>query len=407
MGALTSFSFHLSVHSFTRRKHTTPHTQSSSLSKERKNDIRMKQVIFFAALLTVASASCPDSCSGHGTCGTHDKCSCFARWGGSNCADRQCPSGLSWVVSNGGSNIPAGDDLGGKHAYTECSSQGTCNTETGECECFPGYEGRGCRRTSCPNKCSGHGRCVYNDDLVSSYGMSGYMQFDSQYWDAHKTRQCVCDAEYEGIDCSSRQCPKGDDPLTECVNSDSPGESNDMTQVITFPTTDGSFAAGFFTLTFSDQYGGEWATYPISLSAPADNSAGDAVCTAVGDALEELPNFAIPNATSTRASDHSAAPVDLICNVKFVDPANSGEQYLLVPSDASTDHDLPGMQPRFASFAPTSASITVTEQTLAAGDEYKEHSECSNRGICDHSNGVCGCFAGYTGESCNIQTVFF
>ena len=53
-----------------------------------------------------------------------------------NCAQRECPYGLSWVAANPDVTtlkIPAGGSLGGKHAYTECSSRGVCNRDSGEC----------------------------------------------------------------------------------------------------------------------------------------------------------------------------------------------------------------------------------------------------------------------------------
>jgi len=56
--------------------------------------------------------------------------------------------------------------------YTECSSRGTCDYATGECKCFDGFEGRGCRRTTCPNSCSGHGRCLDNYDINPTQYMS-------------------------------------------------------------------------------------------------------------------------------------------------------------------------------------------------------------------------------------------
>jgi hypothetical protein len=38
--------------------------------------------------------------------------------------------------------------------------------------------------------------------------------FDYNLWDADKNQACVCDMGYFGADCSQRECPRGDDPLT-------------------------------------------------------------------------------------------------------------------------------------------------------------------------------------------------
>jgi hypothetical protein len=201
-------------------------------------------------------------------------------------------------------------------------------------------------------------------------------------------------------------CPKGDDPLTECVNSDSAqGDSMDMTQKILFPTTGVSsvdaFTSGFYTLTYTDNYGGEWTTYPLQLEDVIDQ----AHCTAIKTALEELPNFAVPNVTSDLDGSEN------MCRVTFVDPANSGEQNLLVASKQTDDTNKADMQPRFHNYVATASGVAVEidiqSVVVSSPDAYKEHVPCSNRGMCDSNNGVCTCFAGYTGESCNIQTVFF
>merc|ERR1711998_400123 len=118
------------------------------------------------------------------------------------------------------------------HILTECSSQGVCDRITGVCSCFAGYQGKGCRRTTCPNDCSGHGRCLTNHDINSQYvgtasGHESSASFGTQFWDHDKTMQCACDRGYSGHDCSSRICPHGDDVLTSCSS-----ESTKDSQVI-------------------------------------------------------------------------------------------------------------------------------------------------------------------------------
>ena len=34
---------------------------------------------------------------------------------------------------------------------------------------------------------------------------------------------------------------------------------------------------------------------------------------------------------------------------------------------------------------------------------YEYVSQCSNRGLCDSTSGICQCFGGYTGVDCSIQ----
>jgi len=428
----------------------------------------MKLLIIIAALVATAQASCPNACSGHGSCGLASLCKCQARWVGNDCSSRQCPSGVSWVSATPDEGIPAGGALGGLHPYAECSGRGKCDRDSGECACFEGYAGRGCRRTSCPNACSGHGQCRFNYEINAAYtgygSLSKQTQFASQDWDAAKTRQCQCDRGYEGVDCASRMCPKGDDPLTNCNDNATPGESVDDTQVISMQS--GTIGAGkFFTLMFKDMYNGEYTTRPISTanawttpaattttacvwaSAACGLSGADEVgcvngkavydfcsghtsqvlCEAatyekidtaatftdgannalgmdVEAALEELPNFAIPNVTQTLEWDATMCRV--LIKVTFVDEANSGKQHKLVPSvtSATIDHDKAYMQPRFNAVLTTP---TVTHADVADIDKYEEHTECANRGSCDSDSGLCACYEGFTGEACQKQTVFF
>ena len=63
-----------------------------------------------------------------------------------------------------------------------------------------------------------------------------------------------------------------------------------------------------------------------------------------------------------------------------------------------------GCYPKSATSAGTANKITSVKMSQDA-DATKETAQCSNRGICDGATGVCGCFAGFTGEACSLQTI--
>merc|ERR1711937_566818 len=54
------------------------------------------------------------------------------------------------------------------HFYMECSNQGLCDRGAGVCECFDGHGGIDCGVASCPNDCSGNGRCMTIADMARS-----------------------------------------------------------------------------------------------------------------------------------------------------------------------------------------------------------------------------------------------
>merc|ERR1711968_99137 len=327
-----------------------------------------------------------------------------------------------------------GGGMGGLHEYTECSSKGTCDRVTGLCNCVAGYSGKGCRRQSCPGEteeCSGHGLCQYADS-VSEYTASGGNQFTSEKWDGKKTRMCKCDRGWEGIDCNSRICPKGDDPLTSCESND----HGNQVQKITVRSKETGFGSnGFIALKFTDMYGGVYTTKSIRLNAryypnsEITNPSGDSCNHKAGstdtqnqpcyDSVTGTHNPTInPNSQySTNAGNrfyytsHSAGPCadgsgncgESVFYVTFSDSGTSGRQNLLecmvyegvggTYGRKDKSRDCPASQPRLSKITNSGTLHAITcEVEEVPFDEYEEHSECSERGICDSSTGICECY---------------
>lgn len=500
----------------------------------------MLRYVALLGAVAYATASCPNACNGHGTCEGEDKCSCYSNWIGADCSSQVCPFGISWVGTPGASNAA--------HAYAECSDKGTCDRKSGECQCFEGYEGEGCERSSCPDDCSGHGTCESMAELASDpsirvnghYGPAaidfdaggatistsndgnakgGYGSqrcnenqawFDNSYsghrdnaaaanlnvgsyplgvdgssyltatafqtvvgfsnmrtgswcshvadvtsqpydrtyseWDANKAYACKCDGGFYGLDCSSRYCPKGDDPLTvghehgyqPTTPADASGITGaDCSEWVGFPADDAtdfkacwthfqfydhdtsdddeiqlvtiSAPADFesttdndvlgFGLVYTDLYGGVWETRNIPVKYVASAITLDAAV--IRAALTTLPNEVIPDCGVNVITKTDS---ELSFQVTFTSPHNSGDQHML---GCNINQCTTGCSPWIAGIRgkkvnDSPSTVHCHVQELWKGED--EAAECSNRGICDSKSGLCECFTGHTDEDCSEMT---
>ena len=354
-------------------------------------------ILALAATVSLISAACPNLCNGNGNCGSGDICTCYANWQGADCSERICAYGLAWVDAPTASTTA--------HKYAECSNAGLCDRTSGLCDCFPGYEGNACARSSCPNSCSGHGTCYYIEDITTSNGKFAVDYTSPLYgvynlWDVSKTQGCVCDPYYEGADCSLRSCPKGSNVLLSTVAVD--------TQIICLADQSaGSTPAGQFTLTFTDLYGGIWTTRPINTVGAASDLASDTVTAAeIQAALQNLPNQVIPSVTVVPYTGGSAK--GLCYTVSFTDQANTGIQNTLKVNiggctRAGCAPFYSGLSSHLGSGADGGVVATVTDGNVAAN--VWEAAVCSDHGLCDSSSGICNCFSGFYDLDCNEQTV--
>jgi len=365
--------------------------------------MKLLAIASLAVAVGFASATCPNLCNGHGTCGTADRCTCFGNWQGADCSERVCNYGLAWV------DAPSATDTA--HWYAECSNKGICDRSTGLCDCYEGYTGKGCRRSTCPNDCSGHGTCYYIEQLsnLDSKVVVDYSNMQTMNtWDASKIQACVCDPYYEGTDCSLRQCPRGDNILTL-------DQISTVQEIVIYDSGATAAPTGEFTLTFTDLYGGVWTTRPISHSA---SNLG----TAIQDALTALPNSVIesiscvqnPDANGDSSTDNSVGLSAAVTNGYLVVCTFSGDQNAGVQNLIEVNLDgcnRAGCTPMYDGMhggeIATAIVTDVTNNALYSTETspWKEATVCSEHGLCDTETGLCECFSGYFDEDCSKQTV--
>ena len=401
-------------------------------------------LVFVLSCVTVVKAACDNQCSGHGTCGTDDVCTCYDNWGiglshdSGDCSDRICPYELAWVDK---------PNLSGTfHKYAECAGRGICSRDTGECVCFAGYEGMACQRMSCPNGCSGQGTCEYIEDLQYQSTWNEYTnntgfdqtwmtydysrKFTYHQWDFMKSRACVCDAQYGDADCSKRMCPYGNDVLDNrefvlvsakyqkqkivfaAANSILDSTAGTAPSVLTMQ---GSLIADdhltrTFALTFTSRLNETFTTMPIVMSTT------DMVKLAndVKLALLKLPNGVIDGVTVVGAdsidgitNDATINAGDVVLYVTFTGPSVEGPQHLLQVE--ATTCTKAGCTPMITGL-PLQTVVSATPSNKGHNGVWEKqdadfHSyECGRRGKCDYTTGLCACFTGYTGENCNTLT---
>lgn len=399
----------------------------------------MKSLFTVAAFVASVNANCDNSCSGHGSCTMDDVCDCFDNWGvglsmdSGDCSDRICPFEIAWVDS---------PDINGRtNRYAECAGRGICNRGSGLCECFEGYEGEACHRTTCPNLCSGHGTCEYIEDMVfmavyADYNNVDFVQdaktMDYPWWDRTKTRGCVCDAQYTDIDCSKRMCPYGTDILAdhEWLVSDQKWEQ----QVLTFAPENGNLTTLMghtFALTFVSRLNETFTTIPIVFDDPRASDTMNEFANDIRLALLHLPNQVIDNCqvfAEVLSSPSSGYPDPRVeVTVTFSGDAVQGPQNFLVVEDYECSSGCTpritglGLETAFRKIASNASHVDYTApyieppgrrrklQAVPAdrpdgGRAIYNSYECGRRGKCDYTSGLCDCFEGYTGENCNTLT---
>ncbi len=322
----------------------------------------------------VQAHACPNMCGSGGICVAMDGnspsavCRCFPGFYGLDCSLRLCPSGNAWADFPSANNVAHG-------AFTECSNMGLCDRNLGQCKCRSGFGGPACELLLCPTatsirgrqeQCSGHGTCItlreaaVRQDFIHFFGSTPYSG-----WDQDMLQSCACENGWEGPACDLQSCPKGDDPDTAGVYE---------MQLLECKCTT---CQGGIYLTFQGD---------TTLAIPYD--ASDDIIAYQLNKLSTIEKISVRIAFGANMCSSAGS----LTAITFLLPQGG-----ITPLTVTPYGGLAGTNINIL----TSGAYSIIDPTLESVKGTKEYAECSNRGKCDYTAGICQCLPGFQSSNGN------
>ena len=293
--------------------------------------------------------SCPNDCSGHGTCEYIEELT-FGSVAGDYFGDQvDTEPTIMSIVKTAKTFSDTADEMWDFHKSMAC-------------KCDPGFIDVDCSRRMCPKA---------NDVMDERLNIADEMKYQIQ---------------------NITLFAAGDD-----------GSGNESTIA--------EFYDKSFALTFTTTLNESFTTRPILISAGTDvDTIEKTLAKDLTVALKGLPNKVITNVNVNTTLGYQTIELTkkdiafLNIEVEFVGASVMGPQNLLtVEAEKCWD----GCTPKITGLDLLSTISGggqdlsfVTEKQAADYNNY----ECGRRGKCDYDKGLCECFEGFTGEACSIQT---
>jgi hypothetical protein len=155
--------------------------------------------------------------------------------------------------------------------------------------------------------------------------------------------------------------------------------------------------------------GNTFPVYRTIASAAGEGAGAIVLAAAIGDSAANTCTTQIARSVITLDSMTEDVPiVSLPCQdlartggSAAGTPTTEAECHALVDCGAGAKQCIWTHQEKTLNYVSPVGSCSVSETTKGTYESY----ECSNRGACDGKSGLCTCYEGYSGQSCQTQTV--
>jgi len=360
----------------------------------------MLKVAAFAALLGLASAACPNQCSGHGKCGPYDKCICHKTSGGStpsrfaytgaDCSLRTCPYGIAPDAIS--TAVPSVSQI----TFVPASS-----TSKEKLRVIFNPSSRSDAFLKKRSDVTIHVK-IMSVTSGASYGTFSW-KFEEDVYFQPETE--IAKSMTEG---TAR-------PLTYKV-----GAADVFTGLYVFfePTLKGgsslSQSSGelslndYYIFTLSYNEGGNFDLGDANSAHQEAECSGRGVCDSVSGKCQCFVGYTGIACERTVCHNECSGHGSCQSQARFV--TDSG---IKIGNNVAT---YAGGYDRAKEFGcKCDVGYRGPDCSLVECPSYKdplggpggaEGRDCSGRGVCDYSTGICACSKGYHGEACELQTTF-
>jgi hypothetical protein len=382
--------------------------------------------LLFLSAVGLASAKCPNDCNGHGTCNVYSACECYRNWMAADCSERVCYFGHAFVdTPQGDLNADGRTDISTAAYHVVLGSnysffQGTETDGTGAVVdgFYKGKLADGTVKSSFQFSAAGSPVYAIEDDITEefhldagseSYGHDTYGFTQNCHDNVSSAVNYAVAFEVTGVQqntyvtlAAGKTCAANARVFLAAADANGAAQAAAATVGYVREATDNKayvllrdvqlpIISGTLNLFCGSTALGVPAT-PLPFPVGSEGTefslmtlhCGDGACNA-GKDCDNIANAASGDALHCIHGGNGSSSTRATTVVCSVTPAAYKVQWSNV---------------REWEAYPTDHGVASTESLKSTWDEGHFYRECSNKGTCNRSSGLCECYAGFEGEGC-------